>query len=305
MPFLGTFDIIRSLMFHIQSESNPIYRMERRAPFRSPVKFNVRFKLWREVGFVLLIISLFALAILDRLFFFGYGQAREGVLMTLMVATASVVSVSWTVPPAMLAGRSIIREKVMQTWDVLLTTPYSSEAILMAKAAAGVRPMWALFTVIASMARLVGVCILGLILLASSIDGDPHPVYAIMISLIAIGALIIEHRQEVALSVMLSVWICLRTNSQRNALIVGFTAGLLVRLVQVLLTIVLIRLMGASTPLGFSFLGLTMTNVAAGTMTLVAAFPTPLSLLLVAAIIVGREWVIRDIFVRAVRGVRG
>src|SRR5262245_8895840 len=138
---MGTLDIIRSLLVYIQGESNPIYRAEKHESTSLP-RFNLeRLRSWVFLP-LLLVVPL--LMLVEQLSGVRLSAYRDGLLLVGLALVGGLLSVGWTAPLARLAGQGISRERTAQTWNTLLVTPYPTEEILLAKAAADVGPVWKL-----------------------------------------------------------------------------------------------------------------------------------------------------------------
>jgi hypothetical protein len=288
---MGTLEIVRQLLFHIQGESHPIYAAERRSGMAAlPFKFNR----WGGYLFVVLVIGLPLLALAESQLGFRLSLYRELLISGLFALVGGLLSLGWTVPLAMLAGRGISRERTAQTWDALLVTPHPTETILLAKAAADIEPVWKGVLSLTFIASLPGLFFAGPIMLFKMMNAQ-SPWLGILFMLVGSVALVVEREQEVALSVTMGIAAAFISDSRRVTLLVGLIGGLLIRLVQTLLTLILVR----SAPL--APLNLALLNVVAGSSAALAAVPGFESLIFVVGMIAAREGLIRTLFAWTVR----
>ncbi len=139
----------------------------------------------------------------------------------LLVAAGAVLSLSWTVPLTILAGQGIARERVTQTWDTLLITPFDTESILLAKAASSVRNVWSLVMGLAFFGTLLALFFVSPVVASMGSQINQSLVIGILLMVVGMVAIVLEHAQEIALSVVLGIFVALKTDSQRMALLRG------------------------------------------------------------------------------------
>ncbi len=290
---MGTLAIIRDLLFHIQGESHPIYVAEQHADL-PPLRFDLN-----RLGSCLFFSLLLLVPIL------GFVQNQFGIRLSLYRDTfisvgvflvGGLVSLGWTVPLAMLSGRGISRERTFRTWDALLVTPYPTDVILLAKAAAGIRRVWKAVVSLAFIATLPGLFVAGPVMVAMAMQTGQTPLLGVLYMGVGIIAIIAEREQEIALSVVIGLVVALGSDSRRTALVLGLVGGVLIRLVQILVTLMLAPRLAPP--------NIALLNPIAGTATLIAMAPGFGSLGVVIALILAREGLIRGLFAWAVHRAR-
>jgi hypothetical protein len=293
---MGTLDIVRELLFHIQGESNPIYLAERRETALWP-RFDL--ERWRSCLFLGLLLVVPILTFVERQFGVRFTAYRDIFIQSVLILTGGLLSVGWTVPLATLAGQGISRERTAQTWGMLLVTPFPTEVILMAKAAAGVGRVWKLVVSLTFLASLPGLFVAGPLMAAQAAWTGDTPLLAVLFMGAGMVAIIVEREQEIALSIVVGLVAAFASESRRMAWLLGATGGLLIRLAQALITVSLAFVLAPLASPNFALL-----NAIAGSATLLAIAPGFTSLFLIIALIVLREGLIRALFAWLLRRAR-
>jgi hypothetical protein len=292
---VGTLAIVRELLVYIQGESNPIYLAEQRERVPLP---RLDLDRWRGWLFVSLLLLVPILSFVEQQFGIRFSAYRDLFVLTVLIVVGGLVSMGWTVPLAMLAGQGISRERTAQTLPVLMVTPYPTEAILLAKAAASIHRVWKLVISLTFIATLPGLFIAGLIVISTLYTGQ-NLLLGVLYMGAGMVAIIAEREQEIALSVVVGVATAFASDSRRMAMLLGLTGGVLIRLVQALVTLLLAyRLAPLASP-NFALL-----NAAEGSATLLTVAPRLDSVIIVVGIIAGRELLIRALFDWSVRRAR-
>lgn len=210
-----------------------------------------------------------------------------------MMVTCFLISLAWTFLPATVGGQIIRRERAAQTWDSILVTPYTTDAILLAKAAASTRDIWGSILSIASMTMMlrVGLIVAMLALL------QVHILTQALVASLCLIIVVIEPLQEIVLALVVSLNAAILGNISRLTLVFGAVGGVLIRFTQIIIVLLLMPLLQSSLPTY-----LTSVNAAIiGTPALLLSAPTILSAVLVIIVIAAREALIRILFAWTVR----
>ncbi len=132
---MGTFGIIRQLIEILRTRSNPIYRRAAPTDPQTPPRltFIALCTLLTVVfaGFFTMLQFSNALKIPDR--FHSPLDSLDAILC--------VLTILWAIPLAALVGQHITRERTANTWETLLLTPQPPRTLLLANAAATLRPV--------------------------------------------------------------------------------------------------------------------------------------------------------------------
>src|SRR5258706_10702689 len=166
---VGTLAILRSLLTYIQSEAHPIYRAGQRNTLRWLMTLDPT--QWGGLLFFLLLLAVPICAFLQSAIgtparlLAGY---HDELLDLILLVAGGLLSLTWTVPFAMLAGQGISHERATQTWDTLLITPYPTDVILLAKAAADIRLVWGRVTTTVLISVLIALSMIATTILARS-----------------------------------------------------------------------------------------------------------------------------------------
>jgi len=293
---MGTLAIVRALLFHIQSESDPIYRGERRM---SVIWRGPNLSRWGSWLFVLLVISLPVLTLLERQFGIQWTAYRGVLIQLLLTVGGSLLSIGWTVPVTVLAGQGVSRERTAQTWDLLLTLPPPTETVLMAKAAARIQPVWRLVVSLAFILSLIGVFVVGPLIIARTLAMGESLLWGVLSMVAGMVAVVTEREQEIALAAVIGLATAFVSDSERLTLLFGLVGGVLIRLVQLLVTVMLTLLIVPHLPEDFAPL-----NMIAGTAAVLIAAPSLFGMIGLAAVIGVREALIRILFSWLIRRAR-
>lgn len=293
---MGSTQIVRELMYYIQGETHPIYRAElsRKSAFNIPAD--------AVAGYALLFLILLApiLTCIEGQFGFRVSSSVNSVIALMLIAGGGLLSLGWTVPLTLLSGQNIVRERAHQTWDLLLTTPYSTETILLVKSASSIRRLWTLVMGLVVFGTLIALFFAAPVFWAMGAEINGHTVYGIVLMLFGVAAIIIEHLQELALAAMLGIVIALTTSSQQMALLFGLAGGILIRMLQVVLTFALVPPYPA-----IQMQNVIVLNLLAGSATILSVIPAFPAVLFVLTMIIGRELLVRVLFRWMVRHASG
>jgi hypothetical protein len=298
---VGTLAIVRALLRNIQSEANPVYRATL-GRVKRPA-FNAG--RWYNVLLFLLLASFGILTFLRQQFGFQFVAYRAEVLYGVMVVGISLLSLSWTVPLAALAGQGIIKERIAQTWDVLRAIPMPPETILLAKGAAAIRRVWGIAISMAILTAFMGAIVGGALIYG---QGSAQPVLGFVFTILGIAAVIVERFQEVALAAVIGLAAALQTDSRRMATLLGLIGGVLIRLVPLFVVLALVPFPAVADPNlalilspAFLFIGWFLLNAFIGSALLLAAMPGLPALLIVCGLALVRELLTRALLAWAVR----
>ncbi|MBX3064438.1 MAG: hypothetical protein U0528_08225 [Anaerolineae bacterium] len=293
---MGSTQIVRELMYYIQGETHPIYRAElsRRSAF------NIPFDALAAYALLLLLLLAPILTCVESQFGFRVANSINSAILLLLIASGGVLSLGWTVPLTLLGGQGIVRERAHRTWDLLLTTPYSTETILLVKSASSIRRLWTLVLALVVFGTLIALFFAAPVFWAMGAEINGHVVYGIVLMLFGIVAIIVEHLQELALATTLGIVIALSTSSQRMALLFGLAGGILIRMLQVILTFALVP-----TSPAIQMQNVIVLNLLAGSATILSVIPAFPAVLFVLTMIIGRELLVRQLFRWTVRHASG
>jgi len=292
--------LMRTILWHIQSERSPIYRAAwRPSRFQLPIS-------WIYLLLLLSVPLLRLFEVSSGVPFFIY---RDQALVAAALFGVALVSF---VPYGMLAAltaEGIAQQRLAQTWDMFLLTPAEPYEVITATAAAALRPRWravlsglllgALFGAGAAAAGALGLAASGAWLWAILLLGGSALVPYIRL-------------QEAALSVLLGVR--LSAMAPRSAFVLGMMLGMALRLVAPVLAILLsgqaeglaalsaelARLSGAlpsNAPLIAAALVASMALLS-GELALIAFAPSPFSVLFALLLTGARTWLVRQLALR-------
>ncbi|MEP7286420.1 MAG: hypothetical protein ABI947_11690 [Chloroflexota bacterium] len=282
---MGTLKIMYNLLVYIQGEAHPVYIAARRNTVRWPV--NLDPSQWGGVLFFVLLIGLAVFGFVGQQMGLQVSAYHDELLGLLMIFGGGLLSLTWTVPFAMLAGQGIGYERTAQTWDALMVTPYSTDVILLAKAAADLRLVWDKVIPAVFMSLFLATAATVPTIFASG-KGIVLSVVFIALALVAIA---VERAQELALAVVIGLLINLQDGSRRTAMMIGLLAGVTIRLLQMIF--VLLVSMKIAPDIGTQF---TFLNIVIGTPSLITTAPSLISLIIVGGVILVREGMIRVLF---------
>jgi hypothetical protein len=299
---MSTLAIVRALLRHIQGEANPVYRATVNRVKRGA--FNGR--RWVNALLFLLLASFCALTVLARQYNgFQYFPYRPVLIYGIITVGVTLLSLSWTVPLAALAGQGVLHERITQTWDMLRTTPMPPETILLAKGAAAIRRAWGIATSLAVLTAFMGGITGGALIYG---QGSAQPALGLVLMIVGIGAVIVERLQEIALATVIGLAAALQTDSRRTATMLGLVGGVLIRLVQLLIVLALVPLPTVTDPnlaliLAPPFMAVSwfILDAFVGSALLLAALPGLPGLLIVCGLAAARELLTRALFAWAVR----
>ncbi|MCC7446805.1 MAG: hypothetical protein IT324_05275 [Anaerolineae bacterium] len=293
---MGTLAIVRALLFHIQSESDPIYRGERRM---SVIWRGPNLSRWGGWLFALLVISLPVLTLLERQLGIQWTAYRGVLIQLLLTVGGSLLSIGWTVPVTVLAGQGVSRERTAQTWDLLLTLPPPTETVLMAKAAARIQPVWQLVVSLAFILSLIGVFVVGPLIIVRTLAAGESLLWGGLSMVVGMVVVVAEREQEIALAAVIGLAVAFVSDSERLALLGGLFGGVLIRLAQLLIAVLLTLLIVSRLPEGFAPLGMI-----AGTAVVLIAAPGLVGIIGLIAVLGVREALIRILFSWLIRRAR-
>jgi len=230
---LSSFAIFRALLVYLQGEAHPLYIAERRL---TPSQYTNALSSRLSAGCLIffLLIALVVANFMRSSVSFGIGLPLNGLseLTPPALILGWLFSMTWTVPLSMYAGQAISRERAAQTWDMLRTSPYTTEEILLTKAAASIRGVWSTVITISLTVTLLRMVLIGVLLVMAVQAGGLPAVLAVALTLFALILIPIEITQEIALSVVVGIAVGLGDISTRLTAFVGAVGGFLIRLVQ-------------------------------------------------------------------------
>lgn len=284
---MNSLAIVRALMYHIQSERNPVFRAEGRQRPRRAAYLG----LFVNLGVFALLIGSAVIAYLDQGGGFG---ARENIFGLLLVGGGFALSVMWTVPIAALAGGRVVQ--TTEVYDVLRVTPLSTHEILLARAAAAVRSIWAVAVGMAIFSLFVA-AILGVP--AAAIRAH-DPVLSAIVLVAGAAATLIERVQEIALAA--TIGLAAPLVSRSLSLMIGVLGGLLIRVLPLLVILAILPSIAFAEPIlaelpepALVGLWFALSSVA-GSIVLLAALPGVQTLAIVGLLIGAREGITRALF---------
>lgn len=283
---MSSFAIFRALLVYLQGESHPLYIAERQ--LATPPSANA---LTRQFGIGCLFIALviiFGLNFILQLL--GVAPPAIGIvgLTPAALFIGWMISLGWTVPLAMYAGYAISRERAARTWDTLRLAPYTSDVILLSKAAASIRGVWGASLTIALTVTVLRMVIVSVLLVITASMAQLSPVVWIVFIPIALAVIVIEIVQEITLSVIVGMVVGMSNLSSRMTVFVGAVGGFMVRMTQLaLIWWLLTHLASALSPY------VAVSTTITGSTILLPAIPGIASLLVVILLAVGREGLMR------------
>lgn len=293
---MGTLQIIRELLTYIQGEGHPIFRADQQRQVRTSLDVD-----WvASCLFLALIIAVPAILCIETTFGVQITSFFDRLFAGMLIAGGVLLSISWILPITMFSGASIARERTLRTWDTLLTTPFTSDAILLAKVASSARRVWGFTLGSMLVGSVVAIFFAAPVIFSLAAQINQSIVLGILLMLVGAVAIVIEHEQEIALAVVVGIVIALSNQYARMGPLLALAAGLLIRLLQMALTFVVIPQSAIVTMQNVAIL-----NTIAGSATVLAAIPAVGSLLFVALMIIGRELLVRKLFEWAVLNASG
>lgn len=293
---MGTLALVNALLKLIQGERHPLYRVALRRQAVYSLNMNA-------IGGCLLLLILFAapaLICLEGQFGLRMRGAVDFAQTSLLLIVGGLLSLCWTVPLALLAGRSISHEREARTWELLALMPYDTSAILLARAAASIRNVWTLVVGLVSFGVIMALFFGTPVIASMAVQINRSVVIGVLMMIVGMIAMIYERQQEIALAVVIGIVASLRTDSQRMAELAGLAGGFLIRVLQLVLTFLFVP----PEPLLSQQNVLTL-NIVAGSATLLAVIPMFNALLFIGLVVGGRELLIRGVFRWAVRHAGG
>ncbi len=276
---MGTIGILRALIHQIEIDSNPIYLLECR---RSAFTFLRTRQIARHIAFVgVVAVPLFLFIGLLRI---ATQISELPILLNLLIGMA------WSLPIVLLAGEGIQRERIAQTWNNVLLTPFTTETILLAKASGGISKIWKSATIFLIGLTTLGAAVLLLLFgILSSTDQDT--LLRLLFICAGVAVLIIEHGQEAALCVAMGMAISVLSKSQGLGLVIGVIASMVLRLFQIVFLLLMIAWLYPTVLSTFLWL-----NIVLGSSLLLTSDAVAASLLSLVGLIIVREGVIRALF---------
>jgi hypothetical protein len=293
---MGTLAIVNALLKLIQGESHPLYRAALRR--QAPYSLNMN-----AIGGCLLFLIVFAapaLICLEGQFGWRVRGAVDFAQTSLLLIVGGLLSLCWTVPLALLAGRSISHEREGRTWEMLVLTPYDTSDILLARAAASIRNVWTLVMGLVSFGVIMALFFGSPVIASMAVQINRSVVIGVLLMIVGMVAMVYERQQEIALAVVIGIVVSLRTDSQRMAELAGLAGGFLIRVLQLVVTFLCVP----PEPL-LSQQNILTLNVVAGSATLLAVIPMLNALLFIGLIVGVREVLIRGLYRWAVRHAGG
>jgi len=290
---LSSLAIFRRLLIYIQGESHPLYMAERQLAPAPIFHVSSRTQWLFYALFMIGVITLPAVAAPLRLIPTPNNSAA---LLLIAQAVGALVSLAWIAPLSTMAGRAISRERSARTWDALLVSPYPTDVIVLAKAAASVRPLWSKMLAVALVVSALRMVIVVALMITSAATLGISMFWVIILAPLAVLVILLECEQEIALSVSAGILGAFLTASPAMTSLFGGIAGGTIRLIQLGLCLWLLpRLVSAVS--GY----VVLTSTVTGTTILMAAAPGLIALLIVIALAVLREGLTRACFNWALR----
>lgn len=302
---MGTYGIVRTLLRHWSTRQHPIYRADANRVTLLPVtqiaEHFVR-KIWRPLAGAGLVIG--GLVAAD--FLCGGATAKPTSLVAGLFSLCTVVSGSllmvillilmylWPLAVAVSASGAIVVERERQTWDVLLTTPYDRDDLVLAKMASALRRfnpygemlLWTQMFLLA----LIFVLVVG----QFSRNGS-NTTAELLLQLPLLVLTMIEFAvarvQDYVLSGLLGTLSSLLTPTRQSS---GVLALLLASVLVLVRTVLTVGVLLTMPPVSFTA---SLLLIATGPSSVVAlALPIPAALAALLVMMLAREAVIRVLF---------
>ncbi len=290
---MSSWAIFRSLLTYIQGEAHPLYVAERQLSPARNFRLSGRAQ-W--LFYAMLMIGAIALPALAAPLRIAPTPDNSGTLLLIGQIAGGVVSLAWIVPLAIFAGRAISRERQARTWDSLLVSPYTTDVIVLAKAAASARPVWGRALAVALVVSALRLVIVIALMIQAVNTSGLSVWWVVILSPLAGVLILLECQQEITLSMTIGVLGAFLATSPAVTSLIGGIAGGMLRIVQLIVCLWLLpRLAGAVS----GYVGLTSTLT--GTTILLGAAPGLVTLLVVIALVLVREALTRVTFSWALR----
>jgi hypothetical protein len=298
---MGTYGIFQTLLNHWKYSTNPIYRAESRHTRLLPgARLTWRFvqRIWRPIAAVVTVV----LATTAADFFCSGSRilplSLSNALLTLFsVVGGGLVLVAvmlfaylWPVAVAVNASGIVVQERERQTWDLLLTTPFDRADVLLAKLASSLR----LFNPYGEMLLWVQsfLAVILSVLIVSSLPQSGSYLVKIAITALALIEFFAGRVQDYVLSSLLGVMASLLAGTREAAWAMATMLALIPILVRAALTIVVIALMSPQQ----SFAKFAVLLATGPGSAIVLEWPVPLAALILIALVIVREGLIRLLF---------
>jgi hypothetical protein len=210
-----------------------------------------------------------------------------------------IINLLWTVPVSGVIAHAIQRERVGLTLHLLLLTPYTTRAVLLAKAAGSFAGVSKIILTGLLTLSFIGVVANMLIVPLSAYSNQTSIVFWILFAMFVIVLLFIERMQELALAASIGVFLGSSTTSPDVVIIMNFLLNLAARVLQLHTLVLLVDsggvLRNAST--------IAWLNLVMGTSAALVYAPTVFNLALIAGVIALREALIVYLMWQSVRRV--
>jgi hypothetical protein len=284
---MGTVELFRTLIINRNFESNPITQNEA-ARLKNRFAANRRTRLYFGLVIAVLMIGAFVAV-----------HVSAPVLQGFPVFANVIINLLWTVPVSGVIAHAIQRERVGLTLHLLLLTPYTTRAVLLAKAAGSFAGVSKIILTGLLTLSFIGVVANMLIVPLSAYSNQTSIVFWILFAMFVIVLLFIERMQELALAASIGVFLGSSTTSPDVVIIMNFLLNLAARVLQLHTLVLLVDsggvLRNAST--------IAWLNLVMGTSAALVYAPTVFNLALIAGVIALREALIVYLMWQSVRRV--
>jgi hypothetical protein len=151
--------------------------------------------------------------------------------------------------------------------------------------------VWRLVVSLAFILSLIGVFVVGPMVIVRTLATGESLLWGVLAMFVGMVVVVVEREQEIALAVVIGLATAFVSDSPQLSLLFGLVGGLLIRLFQLLITVLLTLMLIPQLPESFAPL-----NVIAGTAAVLIATPSPGGVVGLAAVIGIREALIRVLF---------
>lgn len=287
---LQTLRLLQQLMVFIEGESHPLYRVELK---HRPHRYAVDYSELLGCAMFLLFLIIPLLTILETVL----GIRSAAVNMVTSVGAVGILgillSLSWTVPITVVAGSIVTRERTAQTWDILLLMPFSGETIMLAKAAAALRPIWRLLVGVTIIGTLLGIVFCTPIVVNLVATNTQSLILGLLAGGLSVVVIGYEHLQECILALLIGLLIAVSNPQLRFSLLLTAFNGVLIRVVAMLMFIACLP----NTPLNIKVLPAAdslLLNAIAGSSAMLTGTYWGGALLFIACMLILREVLINQ-----------
>ncbi len=281
---MGTLELVRALVFDKRYDVNPISQQELKhtrwlpaLESRNQIIFSLLAAALTFLGFIGIVAS---------------SSFVGSIPMFLNVA----LNLIWATPVSAVVAHAVQRERTGKTLQLLLTTPYSTEGILLAKAAGSFARI--------SKIILSGLLALGwfgitinLLFIPIAVLNQKNPLLWGLIAIFATGILFIERIQELALATSIGMIVGSSVNSLDRVIIMTLILNFVTRVIQLAIMALFIHTVGfqgnTADPIWLNFM--------IGSPSVLIYAPGAASLGFIIVMVIVREVLIRAIVRRSGR----